>query len=433
MTLNELLYSYGFTEKEVEKIIQKRGKNLTETAKERLEQLKKFYNLSNAELVTFITSAPNLLGADILSDAPTSVKSKTEFYKKTFELSDEGIKKFISAFPALLTYDVTDKTVTGEQRENKHNKTENDTTIPEKIRFYKNALMLSDKEIIKVLKKFPVLLGYDIYSSEPNSIQSKINFYKELLGFDDAEIANFIRKLPQLLSYDTGLSEEGKKNPSSILNKYNFYKDLLGITSEQANHMIKQLPSLFSYDTVSEGPKSVKGKLAYYKKKLGLSDEELHKFIATVPNTLGYDTISNLPSSANAKIDRLLEIGTIEDIKKNPRCMCLPAQKIKVRAMLLSDVVDDLIGSNNLMIREQKLFARRCYLEAHKVPIKWSTLLRKESEFIHQYGISSDSLMNIYPLTKEDLEIIEKAYNNLDKKPLHLSEEEKVAILGDEE
>ncbi len=429
----ELLKKYGFSDRDIEKIIQKRGKTATSTAEEHMLELKKFFKMTDAELVQFINCAPNLLGADILSDAPTSVKSKTEYYKKTFGLSDDSTKKFIFAFPSLVTYDITDKTITGEQNENKPNKTENDTTIPEKIRFYKKLLMLSDAEVIKVIKKFPVLLGYDIHSNEPNSVLTKIKFYKELLGFNDAEVANFIRKLPQLLSYDIGISENGKSNPSSIHSKFEFYKKTLNLTNEQTSYMIKQLPALFSYDTISESPKSIKGKLAYYQKKLKLSDEELHRFIFTVPCALGYDTTSTMPSSANAKIDRLLEIGTVEDIKNNPRCLCLPAQKVKVRAMLIADIDNNPIASNNLMIREQKLYARRCYFVSHKIPITWTELFKNENKFQASHNISSDSLMNIYPLTDEALKEIEEAYNKLGKRPLHLDETEKVSILGDEE
>lgn len=430
----ELLKKYGFSDKDIQRIIQKRGKTAPSTAEEHINELQKFFNLSNTELVQFINDAPNLIGADIMSEALTSVKSKTEYYKKTFGLSDESTKKFVCAFPALLTYDITDKTAEGnENYVSSHSKGPNDTTVPEKIRFFKKILMLSDKEVLKVIKKFPMLLGYDIYSNEPTSILSKVNFYKDLLGFDDAEVANFIRKLPQLLSYDTGTSEESKKNPSSIITKYDFYKKTFNLTDSQASYMIKQLPSLLSYDTVSESPKSVKGKLAFYQKKLGLTDEELRKFIFAVPCALGYDTISTMPSSVSAKIDRLLEIGTVEDIKKNPRCLCLPAQKVKVRAMLIADIDNNPIASNNLMIREQKLYARRCYLASHKIPITWTELFRNEGNFQSVNNISSDSLMNIYPLTDEALKEIEEAYNKLGKRPLHLDESERVAILGDEE
>lgn len=432
MKLNELLSQYGFSEKDINRIITKRGRSSSETAQERIEQLKKFFNLSDSELISFINDAPNLLGSDILSDAPTSIKNKTEYYKKTFHLSDEGIKKFIISFPALLTYDVVDRTENPEYI-SKNNKSEHDTTVPEKIRFYQSVLMLSDEETLKFIKRFPMLLGYDIYSNKPSSIQSKLNFYKSLLQLDDSEIATFIKKLPQLLSYDLGIGEEHSQNPSAITSKYEFYKNTLNLTDEQLNHVIKQFPFLLSYDTVSNNPKSVKEKLAFYQRKLNLTDEELHRFISEAPCALGYDTLTNLPTSANAKIDKLLEIGTIEDIKKNPRCLCLPAQKVKIRAMLISDLVDDLIGSNNLMIREQKLYARRTFFENRNIPVTWTELFRNEREFEKVYNVSSEVLMQIYPLTKDVLKKIEEDYNKHAKRKLTLSEDEKIAILGAEE
>ena len=405
--------------KTIDDIVQIGVKNkqcIYETGVKKVNDYLKLLNIDTDEFYEMVKSLPQLLGYDIISDKPTSVKSKLKFYKDTLSLIDSELAKLIKSFPVLLSYDtISDKP----------------TSVKSKLKFYKNTLSLTDNELAKLIKSFPVLLGFDTMSDSPTSVKSKLKFYKDTLSLTDSELTKFIKSFPVLLGYDTI-----SNNPTSVKSKLNFYKNTLSLSDSELTKLIQSYPSLLSHDTVSDKPTSIKSKLKFYKDTLSLTDSELAKLIKSFPTLLGYDivNIKEARTGIKVKLALLKQMGIEkETILENPILLAYPATRIRFRFMMLKQAYDkDTTSKSRYMMQsEDVLYARLRLILSKNDPNSLVDMIRGEQSFAKKYGVSSAQLKQKYPIDERAIDFVEKLYNT--KNPddnWHLTPIERKAVLN---
>ena len=327
------------------------------------------FGISTDELYKIVKYYPYLLGADIVSDSATSVKSKLNFFKETFSLSDIELIKLIKTAPDLLNYDTVGN---------------GPTSINGKIKFYKETLHLDDIELAKIVKLIPQYLSFDTAS-----IEFKLNFYKNLLGLSDSEVILLIKSAPALLCLDVVST-----SPTSVKSKLKFYKDNFSLTDKELTELIKFFPMILAYDIIN-----VKEARTGAKVKLALL------------NQMGVDK---------------------EDILKNPILLAHPATRLRIRFMILNQVYskEDILKSRFLMTPEDKTYARLQYLLNKTDRTNLTDIKTDDAHFIKKYGITTTELKKLYPLDEKAIEWVENQFNKKNNSKWKLTPIERKAVLS---
>lgn len=345
------------------------------------------------------------------------VQQKVDFYSNLLKLSGTRIPKFFVGLPAALEYDTNSN---------------EPTSVKSKIKFYQEFFKCSETEILCTISKFPFLLGLDITDSSPTSFTSKCNFYKNKLAIDNQALRNLIFKFPPLIGYDTTST-----NPTSVITKIDFYKNTLDLHDTQISGIIVKFPRILSLDINSDSPTSVKNKLNFYKENLNLTNSQLGQMLCSYPCLLGLDTNSDKITSVKNKHAIFSEIMSKEEAKaeivKHPNILSVPSLQFKIRYMLALNIdAANRFFRNSFMMNEKKVWARSQYLANLEVEVKNKNAAYKdEKAFQSQFHVSSDELIERYPLNRDAIAKIEETFNARTGKNILLSKAEKIAVLGE--
>jgi len=113
---------------------------------------------------------------------------------------------------------------------------------------------------------------------------------------------------------------------------------------------------------------------------------------------------------------------TDEDIRENPRILSTPALDIKDKYALWCSIFPDkrfMKLRTWFMTRVEKIYARYVYLaeDLHKTDIRPNQLDFSEKNFVSRFKMSSDTLMERYPLDETILTDFYEKYNSLGIQP----------------
>jgi len=325
----------------------------------------------------------------ILNYDTETINKKLEFFKK--ELGFTG--KQLRDYPNLFSLDCD---------------SDKPNSLKNKVKFYTEEMGLNLSQI----KTFPCLLSFDTTSDEsvPTSIRAKMKFFKDTLGYTNKQF----QITPNIFYLDCINEDE---NPSSIKSKIKFYREVMGFE----NKHFQLDPSVFAYDTISDesSPTSVRAKIKFYEEEVGIGVD----IIRENPILLHFDIVNENGTSVKFKLKNLREIGiTDEDIRENPRILSTPALDIKDKYALWCSIFPDkrfMKLRTWFMTRVEKIYARYVYLaeDLHKTDIRPNQLDFSEKNFVSRFKMSSDTLMERYPLDETILTDFYEKYNSLGIQP----------------
>lgn len=421
------------------------GDNLTGSLRNKMSEYRKLFKIeSDEDVVDFILKAPILLELDVYGETELSVKGKIKAYREILHLSDAELRKMILLRPKLLLLDVS---------------SDSETSVKSKIEAYKEILNISAEEARGMIIKFSALLNYDVsseakYSDDgqmqvrETSVRAKIRAYKEIFHVSDEEIRKMILAYPEMLGYDV-LSESEYSNDSgtertsrtSVKAKIEAYKRILHAGDDEIRRIIAKNPRMLRLDIsdddveeVEESKTSVKSKIKAYMQILGMSEEQVCKIILREPSLLSFDVVSEKNNSVKTKVKKLKEIFSDEELKSilvsYPEILGIPAQHFKIRFMMAvnSGVEERFLKNSDFRTNERKVWARLCIARQRKVS-EYCAFHASEKTFQKQFGVSSDELMEKYPLDMKAVREIEEEYYKITGQRLVLTEDE-LAELG---
>ena len=319
------------------------------------------------------------------------ILEKTNFYKATFSLSNDEFNKILKSFPVILGYSCKN--------------------VLEKVNFYKSNFSLSNNEFNKIFKSFPDILGLN-----NKNVLEKVDFYKSNFSLSNNEFNKIFKFFPTILSL----------NNKSVLEKADFYKSNFSLSNNEFNKIFKLFPAILGYSD-----KSVLEKVNFYKSNFSLSNNEFNKIFKSFPSILGYSDKSVLE-----KKESFDKIGLDSRyIVKNPSIFSVPAKGFIFKYRLLYVV----FGNKNFLDKiwhitsEKKIWARYSHIkkEDNANP---GDVFYSEKRFQKKYGIESIKLMEKYPITLETVEFVNTKHNELVEKnenkslnaKLNTQEEERV-------
>ena len=160
---------------------------------------------------------------------------------------------------------------------------------------------------------------------------------------------------------------------------------------------------------------------------LNLSDSEFGRMSRTFPQLLCLDTASEGKSSIRNKIKKLKDVVLPDELHeiviKKPMVLSVPVQSVKIRYMIANTQGDEQnFFMKSLLTNEKKAWARVNYLHHINAPKYWTYV--NEKQFVKQFGVTSEELMKVYPLDKEAVEGIEKAFYEKTGEKMTLDSEE---------
>ncbi len=292
-----------------------------------------------------------------------------------------------------------------------------------KIEEYQRLLKATRSEILRMARLIPQVLSCAVNDDSATSAKNKIAHYCEILHLPLDVACQKVRTHPSLLCLDT-IAEDG----TSVKGKIRDYEKILGISHEDAIKIIGIAPALLSYDTVGEAEPAVKGKVNSYCKILGRCKNDIVQMILRNPSILGLDTKGDTQTSVKTKIGILTKFIPVETIVENPTILNAPAQRVKLRYLILSDLWNDEFPYRYLMQSEQVSYARRCYLKEKGKKLTLRRICCSKSDFEKFVG---EIDISQYPITEEVINNLEAKYFEREGVELCLTDEEKQATLGE--
>ena len=325
------------------------------------------------------------------------ITEKAEYFKKLLGFTNAQFKKY----PSLFVFDID--------------------LLNKKLDYLINIIGLNESQ----LRTFPKLLSLDCLSPEdvPTSVKAKVKFYHDTLGFGNAQF----QKAPCLLQYDCTSDES---TPTSIQAKIKFFRETLGLT----NAHFQKNPNVLGYDCLEskDSPTSVPAKIAYYKNTVGLNEEDIRDNLVLLHlDTINEENLSSVP----AKLKALEEIGiTQQDIQKNTQLLLTPAQDIKDKYALWCSIFPDkrfMELRTWFITRLEKVYARYKYLsskqfsetlknssdEPKSFKLRPNHLDMCESQFRLRFKVSSDKLMEQFPLSESEIDKFYEQYKGFGIEP----------------
>ncbi len=385
------LRSMGFENGEISRILATTHAKNPEIVRKKMDYYRTSFGFSNDDLKKIIKTLPPFLGYETDGASTTSVSSKVEFYKINFNLTDEEVARLIKISPGLLGLDVY--------------------SVADKLDYLQDYFEFSNGEILELVKTTPAILGYDVKWKTCE----KVSFYSTYFGIDEEGAKKIIKARPNLL----GRSTEG------VEKRVEFLSTMIGCSQERAKKIILSLPTILTYDL-----KSMLGKVKYYEKALSLSPQQAGAMIGKCPSIICYSIDDEDEKSAPRKLKYLRQIATDEEIAQNPALLTHPALKLKTRYLILAQVFErkEIVGNRKMTTSEDKLWGRLRYCEEGGHSAK--AIIRSESRFRENIGVTSQEVVRQYPLTLQDIKRLEKSHEEKTGESIHLDQFEIEAVFG---
>ena len=398
----DYLESLGFTKENIETLSKKNGNRNVADLKDCIDFWKSYMGVNNAKLRKIIMLAPTMITYDITGKNPTSINNKIDFYKNTFKYDDKTMGETLASYPWLLHLDTL---------------SDRPTSVKSKIKYIQDELKITEHESVKIICK-----NFKILSSKKESLQKNIDYFRDYFQSDARKI--FIAQ-HRLITDDVERFFILRRDP--IMN-------LLKINEEQFIKVINKTPSLLAYPATGDRPDSIESKMKYYKNNLHLNDNELLNLILNKPIVLTLDVTTNGPTSVNKKLQAFTECMPFEKVREailnTPTLLTTPAQQFKIRYMLAYDMgEEDKFFKINFMINEKKVWARYCFLSS-TVPSQIDKVYIGEERFKKLFNISSEQLLEQYPLDENAVYDIEQTFAETTGRDLKLNQAERETVLG---
>lgn len=300
--------------------------------------------------------------------------------------------------------------------------------VQPKIEAYQKLLHVDQKTVVKLIAKFPAMLGYDVDSDSPTSVKNKMQNFQTILQIDARTVEKMIIAAPQILGFDTI-----NDTPTSIKSKVKDYQRVLHADDKTLRHMVTIFPNMLGYDVVSDSPTSTANKVQFLKAALGVDDQTLLQMLVKAPVLLAMDTTGTGPSSLSAKIAKLNHVIPADKLRECittcPMVFTVPAQAFKIRYLLAENV--GAMGKflkKGFMTNQNKVWARACYFSRFPSVYNPNNVYRDEKQFSRCFGVKSVDLMQRYPLDQAAVYQIEKTYLMKTGNLLTLDQQERAAI-----
>ncbi|CAN6481053.1 unnamed protein product [Victoria cruziana] len=136
------------------------------------------------------------------------------------------------------------------------------------VEYLKGFLGLSNKEFVRIIFKYPNILGHDV-----KKIDENVNFIKEI-GLSSKEVKTFFVREPKLLIHDL----------KSKLGKLVSYLTSAGVQQQHVGRILLQRPALLSSDLEKDLVPVVN-----YLKSLCASPDDIDKIVTSFPGVFFYD------------------------------------------------------------------------------------------------------------------------------------------------
>ncbi len=300
--------------------------------------------------------------------------------------------------------------------------------VQPKIDAYQKLLHADQKTMVRLITKFPAMLGYDVDSDSPTSVKNKMENFQTILQLSESAVAKMILGAPMILGYDTI-----NDTPTSIKGKVKDYQKVLQADTKTLSRMITMLPSMLCYDVTSDSPTSTASKVQFLKASLGVDHQTLLQMLAKAPVLLAMDTNSTGPQSLTAKIKKLNAVIPADKLRTCittcPTIFTVPAQVFKIRYMLAENVgAMTKFLKKGFLTGQDKVWARTCYLERFPGVFSPNNVYRDEKQFSNCFGIKSTDLMQRHPLNAAAVYQIEKTYLMKTGDLLTLDQQERTAV-----
>lgn len=193
------------------------------------------------------------LGQSNLTTQDNSVwEARATWLQERLSLKDKEIDKLVQRFPSILTLTP-------------------DTNLEPKLTYLQNRLELNDSKLRYTIQKYPQLLGFSI----SDNLEPTLLYLQERLQFNATKIGKIISKQPSVL----GQAVNGKLELNVA-----WLQNRLDLTDAEVSKIIWHLPSLLSYSVCDK----METNLNWIQRRLKLSNSQLSKMIKRHPHILAY-------------------------------------------------------------------------------------------------------------------------------------------------
>ncbi|MBR4270753.1 MAG: hypothetical protein IKQ31_03670 [Clostridia bacterium] len=306
-------------------------------------------------------------------------------------------------------------------------------SISNKIRDYMELFGLRESEACKLVLKSRKLVSLDTSGDSETSVKAKIAYLENLMGISRGELARVVLSYPSILNYSI-LDNEGSQ--VSLPYKVRALRKTFRIKDdEKMKNFLRLNPEALGYSI-----QKMEEKITEFASIMECSKDDAIRVMRDYAFLQRYDVQNKKSGSGiEAKLARLGEVGiTKQDVLGNPFLLTQPANSIKFRYMILSEIYskNEILRQTSFMISDAKLFARYMFLSSlGSSKAMRSGIWADEKRFFRRYKKSSAYFMKEYPITEKALDDLEKHYNARDENTvkLKLDEVERASILNKKE
>lgn len=259
--------------------------------------------------------------------------------------------------------------------------------ILDKKSYYTTRFGASSEQMTKMFKACTSVMVYS-----PEQIEAKINFLVAN-GVDEGKLLKGVKSMPRVIGLST----------NRIKSQIEFYMDEFSLTRPQVAEMINKYIGVLGCSQ-----QTVKEKSQFWKNEFGLDDNQFGTILCILPRLVGLST-----ESVQQKHGKLLKLGVTDaEIAKMPLILTVPAEDIEIRYLIWRQVVsrEQLLQRPNLLLANQnKLFARLRFFQDRGENLYTNSLAMSEETFVARYKLSTQDLMETYPLTDAEISKMQAA------------------------
>ena len=328
----------------------------------------------------------------------------------------------------------------------------NVATIQNRINDYQTLLQTDLKTVLKIVLRYPRLLGLETFGAKPTSVQSKIRAYQDILHVDTAKVIKMVLNYPQMLSYDC-ISEKQKTlnvdrypeqqddfSATSVKAKISDLQTALQTNETNVAKMLSNSPEIIGLSIVD----NIIPTLAFFREQLQIDQATLTQMLVKFPSLIK-SSIKDGPTSVKSRIEKLREIIPAQQLRelivKRPTLISVPTQSFKIRYMMAVNAnALDAFLSRGFLVNEKNVWARYCYLTSNNPSVKSSkmgnmnvirlntNLYRENAVFEKRFGVKVKDLMQEFPLDELSVQDTVERFQRATGEELTLDSNERKAL-----
>ena len=327
------------------------------------------------------------------------------------------------------------------------------TLVQTRFADYQKLFQADLKTVMKIVYRYPRILGLETLGDKATSLQHKIRDYQNILHIDEAKVVKMMISCPRMVSYDCLSEKQGTKSgvngntdvTNSVKTKITDLQEILQTDEKNVTKMMVKYPAIIGMDINA----NVAQTLAFYRDSLQINQTALTQILAKFPGLLG-TSIDDSPTSAQSRIEKISEVMPMEKMRElvlaRPAILTVPAQNFKVRYMLASNAsaLNEFFG-RGFLLNQKKVWGRWCFLTNHSAGTNSSkhsfnfgqmnvlkiatNLYRENNVFENRFNVKMDQLVQDFPLDMLALTEIERTFQQTTGSRLTLNNQEITAAM----